>query len=99
MYTASPEALFSVNRQTPKLQARALLRLSHRPSDGLEIQNQLICGSPTDGGATETGVNLPYPVRVKKPPYLRKGAASDTVLQHYHNGPSRVNVINTLEDA
>src|ERR1700732_1712763 len=34
--------------QTPKLK-RALLHLSHRPSDGLEIQNQLICGSPTDG--------------------------------------------------
>jgi len=42
--------------QTPKLKW-ARLRLSHRPSDGLEIQNQLICGSPTDGGPPETGVH------------------------------------------
>src|SRR5713226_10245619 len=42
--------------QTPKLKW-ALLRPSHRPSDGLEIQNQLICGSPTDGGPPETGVH------------------------------------------
>jgi len=75
------------------------MRLSHRPSDGLEIQNQLICGSPTDGGATETGVNLPYPRKGQETAApSTMGEASDTVLPHYHNTPSRVNVINTLED-
>src|SRR5271156_3149710 len=46
-----PGALFSVNRLLDaEAQATGSLRLSHRPSDGLEIQNQLICGLPTDGG-------------------------------------------------
>src|ERR1700722_16164887 len=44
-----PGALFSVNRLSDAEAQKALLHLSHRPSDGLEIQNQLICGSPTDG--------------------------------------------------
>ena len=58
-----PGALFSVNRLSDaEAQATGSWRLSHRPSDGLEIQIQLICGSPTDGDATETGANfaLPY---------------------------------------
>ena len=54
-----PGALFSVNRLSDAgAQITALSRLSHRPSDGLEFQNQLICGSPTDGAPPETGVYM-----------------------------------------
>src|ERR1700723_4677616 len=46
-----PAALFSVNRLSDaEAQSQALVRLSHRPSDGLEIQNQLICGAPHGRG-------------------------------------------------
>src|SRR5271167_260592 len=66
--------------QTPKL-IEALLRPSHRPSDGLEFQNQLICGSPTDGGPLETGVFA----LLGEGRALLKVIAPDTALRHYHD--------------
>src|SRR5258705_10629182 len=60
-HTASPGPCSRLTAcQTPKLK-KALAHLSHRPSDGLEIQNQLICGSPTDGAPPKpvsTRINL-----------------------------------------
>ena len=48
---SKPGALFSVNacritRKIPKGIPKGYPALAHRPSDGLDVQNQLICGAP-----------------------------------------------------
>jgi hypothetical protein len=56
---------------------------SHRPSDGLDFQNQLICGAPVEWerhGNRCLYCNMP-----------------DTVPTRYHVDPSMVNIINTLD--
>jgi hypothetical protein len=40
---SKPGALFSV---TPAGQSLRISGAAHRPSDGLDVQNQLICGDP-----------------------------------------------------
>src|SRR5208283_187811 len=84
-----PGALFSVNRLSDaEAQATGSLRLSHRPSDGLENQIQLICGAPIGWGRHGNRYQLCLTLKRgpnNRCPYRKKGSAPDTVLQCYHS--------------
>src|SRR5208283_5668935 len=69
---------------------------SHRPSDGLEIQNQLICCSPSGWGAAESCVAFGYSRNLKNLGGTTKWFSARHGFATLSRQPVRVNVINTL---